>query len=305
MSHVCLETTIANLKLKNPVMPASGTFGWVREFSQFYDVALLGAIIPKTVTLEPRKGNSPQRIVETASGMLNSIGLQNPGFEYFSSEYWPFVRQLDTVHIVNIAARSVEEFVECALRVAELPEIHAIELNASCPNVSHDGRAFGSNATQISELVRNVVTAVDIPIITKLTPNVTDIVELASAAEEAGSAALTVANTFLGMAIDINSAQPVLDNIRGGLSGPAIKPLSLRAVYDVCGAVSIPVIGVGGISSGRDVLEYIMAGACAVQIGTMNFVQQNSALRIISELDVLMEQLGYDTITECIGICKK
>jgi len=296
-----LSTRIGPVVLKNPVMPAAGTFGWVREFAAFYDPSLLGAVIPKTITLEPREGNPPQRAVETPAGMLNAIGLQNPGFEVFRKEHWPYIRSLDTVRIVNVAGETVDEFVRCAEAVSSLEGVDMIELNTSCPNVRRDGAVFGATPERVAEVVRAVKNAVDIPLITKLSPNAADITAVAEAAESAGSAAVSLTNTFLGMAVDTAAARPVLANVRGGLSGPAIKPLSLRMVYDTAGKVKIPVIGVGGISTGEDALEFLMAGACAVQAGTANLVDAYACKRIVEELADALRAHGYGSVEEVIG----
>ncbi len=300
MAQADLTVDLGPLKLKNPVMPASGTYGWVKEFEPFYSPSELGAIIPKTVTLQPRSGNRPQRIVETPSGMLNSIGLQNPGFDVFASDYWPVIRKYDTVRIVNIAGESSAEFIELARKAASLEGADAVELNTSCPNVNRKGEIFGTGSERIQELVAAVKKEISLPVIVKLTPNVTDICQIARAAEDGGADILSLTNTLLGMAIDVDKRVPVLDNIRGGLSGPAIKPVSLRMVYDVSTAVSIPCIGIGGISTGIDAVEFLMAGASAVQVGTANFTDPMACFRIIGEIRSFLDEKGCSSVRDII-----
>jgi len=299
-----LSVNVGPLMLKNPVMPASGTFGWVKEFEPFYDPACLGAVIPKTVTLKPRKGNKPQRVVETASGILNSIGLQNPGFDVFSSEYWPYIQKLDTVRIVNISGESINDIAELAEKAAALKGIHAIELNISCPNIDTEGKIFGTDPERTHRLVQEVKQRISLPVITKLTPNVTDIAKIAQAAAAGGTDSISLTNTFMGMAIDSDSEKPVIGNIRAGLSGPAIKPLSLRMVYDAVGAVDIPVIGIGGISTGRDALEFMMAGASAVQVGTANLADPCASMRIVEELEGILAGKGCPSVSDIIGAAR-
>lgn len=297
-----LTARVGPLTLKNPVMPASGTFGWVREYEKFYDPALLGAVIPKTVTLDARSGNRPQRVVETASGLLNSIGLQNPGFNAFRNEYWPYIEKLDTVKIVNISAETIDEFGKLAEYTADLSGLHAMELNISCPNVNRNGRIFGTDPERIRMLLEHVKKRISIPVITKLTPNVTDITETARAAADGGSDILSLTNTFLGMAIDTSAGKPVISNIRAGLSGPAVKPLSLRMVYDTAQTVDLPIIGIGGITSGQDALEFIMAGASAVQVGTANLADPFACPNILSELGKALAENGCKCMDEAIGV---
>lgn len=299
-----LSVRLGALMLKNPVMPASGTFGYIEEYEEFFDPSRLGAVIPKTVTLKPREGNRPQRVVETASGMLNSIGLQNMGLERFKEEKWPYISSIDTVKIINIAGETIEEFIACAEEVAQLDGVDAVELNISCPNLNSEGKIFGTDAKRTEELVKAVKSSISIPVITKLTPNVTDIVEIANAALKGGSDVLSLTNTFVGMQIDIDSGKPVLGNIRGGLSGPAIKPISLRMVFDTASALDIPVIGMGGIASGRDAVEFLMAGASAVQVGTVNFIDPEACINIINGIEEFLMEKRYKSVDELIGLAQ-
>jgi dihydroorotate dehydrogenase (NAD+) catalytic subunit len=305
MPGVDLAAAVGPLKLKNPVMPASGTYGWAREYEEFYNPSELGAVIPKTITLKSREGNNPQRVVETPAGMLNSIGLQNPGFDAFKEKYWPYIQSLDTVKIVNIAGESITEFTALAERAAGLEGVDALELNISCPNVNMEGKIFGADPERARQLVTAVRKAVDLPLITKLTPNVTDIKEAARAAVDGGTDIISLTNTLLGMAINADTGKPVIGNIRAGLSGPAIKPVALRMVFDVAGAVNIPLIGIGGISSGRDAAEFLMAGASAVQVGTANFTDPRACPRIIEELEGFLQEKGYKGVKDIIGLALK
>jgi dihydroorotate dehydrogenase (NAD+) catalytic subunit len=281
-----LETTIGKVKFKNPIWVASGTFRYGEEFAGFLDLSKIGAIITKTVTLKPREGNPPPRLVETASGLLNSIGLENKGAENFKATHYDRLKKIGTKVIVNIAATSAEEFVECAeaLREENFPD--AFELNLSCPNVEHKQskyRLLAQDPKLTEQIVRAVKNKIKQPIVVKLTPNVTDIAEIAKAAEQGGADAVSLVNTYLGMAVDANTMRPLLGNIVGGLSGPAIKPLALRAVWEVYQNVSIPIIGIGGIMSGTDVAEFMLCGASAVQIGTANLVNPQAYSKISAE----------------------
>lgn len=269
---VDLSVQIGSLQLKNPIMTASGTFGYGEEFSPFVDCGDLGAIVVKGISVAPRPGNPPPRIVETEAGMLNAIGLQNGGIERFIDSKIPMLRKLDATVIVNVLGDSVADYAELARRLEPLPEVAGIEVNISCPNVKKGGVAFGTVPEMAARVTRAVKEHSSKTVIVKLSPNVTDITVIARAVAEAGADAVSLINTLIGMAIDVDSRRPKLANVIGGLSGPAIKPVALRMVYQVAQAVDIPVIGIGGISSLNDVLEFLIAGATAVQIGTANFV---------------------------------
>ncbi len=278
-----LSVKIGKIKLKNPVMVASGTFGCGEEYAQFFDINRLGALVTKTITLEPREGNPSPRTVETPSGMLNAIGLENPGVEKFIEEKISFLRKLRIPVIVSIAGVEVEEYVALAGRLSKIEEISGLELNISCPNVK--GKIFAQDEKITFNLVKAVKKATDVTIITKLSPNVTDITGIARAAEDAGSDAVSLVNTFLGMAIDVKTKRPKLGVVAGGLSGPAIKPIALRMVWEVAKRVSIPVIGMGGIMTTDDALEFLIAGAKAVAVGTANFVNPAAALEIVEGIE--------------------
>ncbi len=276
-----LTTRVGSLLLKNPVMSASGTFGYGLEFSPFYDISRLGAVVVKGLSLRPSPGNAPQRIVETPAGMLNAIGLQNIGVERFIDDVMPRLDDAGAVCVANIYGRTTEEYEEVARRLAERPTPAAIELNVSCPNVKEGGISFGSNPEMLSRLTRRVRAVTQKPLWVKLSPNVTDIGEMARAAEEAGADAVTLINTLVGMAVDPVTRRPRLANITGGLSGPAIRPVALRMVWEACRAVRIPVVGIGGIQSAEDALEFLLVGAAAVQVGTANFRNPNACLEIV------------------------
>ncbi len=288
------------LTLKNPVLVASGTFGYAKEMTAFVDFAELGGIIPKTVTPQPRPGNPPPRTVETASGMLNSIGLDNDGFDQFVAEKLPYLTGLGTSIIVNIAAKTNDDFRRMASRLNEVSGVAAIELNISCPNVS-GGVDFGTDPELAADVVAAVRSSCNIPVIAKLTPNVTSVVPIARAVAEAGADAVSLINTFQGMAIDWRRRRPVLGNVLGGLSGPAIKPLALRIVWQVSQQVKIPIIGIGGIQSIDDVMEFLLAGATAVQVGTANFYNPGLANQLISELPAALASLGVDSVAAVVG----
>lgn len=279
-----LEVEIAGLKLKNPVMVASGTFGYGEEAADFVDLNQLGALVTKTITLEPREGNPPPRVVETPSGMLNSIGLQNKGIDDFIQNRLPFLEQFNTPVIANIAGDSAGEYVELAKRLNGQPTVKGLELNISCPNVHKGGMAYGVDPKLTAELVKKVRRATKLPLIVKLTPNVTDITVIAKAAEKAGADALSLINTVLGMSIDLKTGKSRLGRPFGGLSGPAIRPIAVRMVYQCAQVVKIPLIGIGGIMTTDDALEFLFAGAKAVQVGTGNFVDPRIPLRIAAEL---------------------
>ena len=295
-----LTVRLGRLALKNPVLVASGTFGYAHEFRDIFDVSCVGAVIPKTVTLQPRIGNPPPRTVETPSGLLNSIGLDNDGMEHFIGQHLPRLREIPTEIIVNIAGRTIEEFVELARMIGDQPGVAAIELNISCPNVS-GGVDFGINPDSTAQVVRGVRAACGLPILAKLTPNVTDIVSVAQAAADAGADALSLVNTFLGMAVNWRIRRPILGALTGGLSGPAIKPLALRIVWQVARAVPIPILGVGGISNINDVMEYIVCGASAIQVGTANFFDPTVAARLVRELPAALREAGVTRVSELVG----
>ncbi len=301
MTRPNLTTRLGALTLKNPVTVASGTYGYGSEYADFYDPARLGALFLKGLTLEPRPGNAPQRLVETPSGLMNAIGLQNVGYERFVSEKLPVLEGLDTVIIANLCGSAIEDYVELARRLAELDRIDAAELNISCPNVRHGGMAFGClphSAAQITQAVREVFPK---PLIVKLSPNVTDIAEMARAVEGAGADALSVVNTFVGLAIDIRTRRPKLGNVTGGLSGPAIRPMAVRMVWQCAKAVRIPIVGQGGITTWRDAAEFLLAGASALSIGTANFTNPMAPIEVIEGLETWLAEQGCRSVSEVVG----
>jgi len=295
-----LNVRLNRLKLANPILVASGTFGYAREMTAFVDFGKIGGIIPKTITPLPRAGNPPPRTVETNCGLHNSIGLDNDGLEAFLVKHLEYLLQLDTAIIANIAGRNTAEFVQMAQRLNEFPQLAGLELNISCPNVS-GGVDFGTDPDLTSQVVSQVREACDLPVIAKLTPNVTDVVKIAEAAADAGADAVSLANTFQGMAIDWRSRKPILGNVIGGLSGPAIKPLALRMVWQVAQAVNVPIIGVGGIQSIDDVMEYLVAGATAVQIGTANFYNPGLATQLVEQLSQTLDEQGCQCVADVVG----
>ncbi|MFH1563591.1 MAG: dihydroorotate dehydrogenase [Nitrospirota bacterium] len=294
-----LTVDIAGLKMKNPVMVASGTFGYGEEYAQLIDLNSLGAIVSKGITLAPRLGNFPPRIVETPCGMLNAIGLENVGVEKFIKEKLPYLRQFDTPVIANIAGKTVDEYIELARKLNGL--VDGLEINISCPNVTKGGLEFGQDPSLTYEVVSKVRQVTQLPLIAKLSPNVTDIKVIAKSAEDAGVDAISLINTILGMAIDVNTRRPVLANVTGGLSGPAIKPIALRMVYEVAKVVKVPIIGQGGIMNATDALEFIIAGATAVAVGTANFVDPQVSLKIIEGLKEYLIKNNISHITELSG----
>jgi len=299
-ADVHLDAQLGRLRLANPIMVASGTFGYAREMAGLLDVARLGAILPKTITLSPRAGNPPPRTIETAAGMLNSIGLDNDGVEAFIERQLPYLAGLGTVVIVSIAGKNYDEFVQLASRLDGAAGVDALELNISCPNVS-GGVDFGTDPSMCEKVVSGVRRACSLPILAKLTPNVTDITAIARAAEAGGADAISLINTCLGMAVDWRRRRPILGNILGGLSGPAIKPIALRAVYQVAAAVAIPLVGVGGIATIDDVMEFLVAGATAVQIGTANFYNPTVSLQLLDALPAALAELGARCLADVVG----
>ena len=297
-----LNVDIHKLSLKNPVMTASGTYGYGTQYSDFYDPSLLGAIVLKGTTGQPRQGNAYPRMAETPSGMLNAVGLQNIGVEAFCNEVYPTIKHLDTNIIVNVSGSSIEEYCDVASQIDALPLVPAIELNISCPNVKKGGMGFGTNPDMAAQVVAAVRRVYHKTLIVKLTPNVTSIVEIAKAAEGAGADALSLINTVLGMAVDVKRRRPVLSTVTGGLSGPCVKPIAVRCVWQVAKAVAVPVIGLGGISTAYDALEFLMAGATAVQVGTANFVNPTAPVDIVKGLQQYCEENNISNISEIIGI---
>ena len=292
---------IGGITLKNPVMTASGTYGYGLEYSDFIDLSKLGGIVVKGTTLNPRQGNPYPRMAETPSGMLNAVGLQNKGVEYFCSEIYPSIKDIDTHMIVNVSGSTIEDYMATAERIAELDKIPAIELNISCPNVKEGGMAFGVTCAGAAEVVRAVRKIYPKTLIVKLSPNVTDITEIARAVEVEGADSISMINTLLGMAIDVKSRKPILSTVTGGLSGPAVKPVALRMVWQTAKVVSIPIIGMGGISSCEDAIEFLLAGASAVQVGTYNFVDPTITTKIASGIEDYLVQNNMTDVSELIG----
>jgi dihydroorotate dehydrogenase (NAD+) catalytic subunit len=298
--EVQLEVELGRLRLPNPIMVASGTFGYAREMSGLVDLSRLGGIVPKTITRDPRAGNRPWRTIETPAGMLNSIGLDNDGLEAFIELHVPYLRTLGVPIVVSVAGKTLDEFIEMPARLDEVEGLAAIELNISCPNVS-GGVDFGTDARMCEQVVRGARGACRLPIIAKLTPNVTRISEIAQAAAAGGADAISLINTCLGMAIDWRRRRPLLGNTLGGLSGPAIKPIALRAVYQVAQAVRTPIIGIGGIATIDDVMEFLVAGATAVQVGTANFYRPRATMEILDALPAALCQLGARNVGDVVG----
>ena len=297
-----LETKIHNIVLKNPVMTASGTFGYGEEFADFIDLSRLGGIIVKGTTGERRQGNPYPRMAETPSGMLNAVGLQNVGVETFCKEVYPCIKNIDTNILVNVSGSSIEEYCTVAEQVDALENIPGIELNISCPNVKKGGMGFGTDPAMAAQVVKEVRKVYHKTLIVKLTPNVTSVVEIAKAVEQAGADSVSLINTLLGMAIDVERQRPYLSTITGGLSGPCVKPVAVRMVWQVAHAVQIPVVGLGGISCAADALEFLMAGAKAVQVGTANFLDPAVTVKIVDGLQDYCERHGISDINEIIGI---
>ncbi|MBR4594714.1 MAG: dihydroorotate dehydrogenase [Bacteroidaceae bacterium] len=298
---VQLNTKIGSLELKNPVMTASGTFGYGTEYADFMDINRLGAIIVKGTTLNPRQGNPYPRMAETPSGMLNAVGLQNKGADYFVDHIYPEVRKFQTNVIVNVSGSCIEDYVQCASIINTLDDIPAIELNISCPNVKQGGMAFGVKPESAAQVVSAVRKAYDKTLIVKLSPNVTDITEIARAVEGAGADSVSLINTMLGMAIDAEKRKPILSTITGGMSGPAVKPVALRMVWQTAKAVKIPVIGLGGICSATDAIEFLLAGASAIQIGTANFIDPSVSEKVVDGIQEYLERHGFASVQDIIG----
>ncbi|QED47478.1 dihydroorotate dehydrogenase [Cytobacillus dafuensis] len=296
-----LQVSLPGLELKNPIMPASGCFGFGREFSELFDLSLLGAIMIKATTFEPRFGNQTPRVAETSAGMLNAIGLQNPGLEKVINEELRWLEQFDVPIIANVAGSLEEDYIAVAKEISKAPNVHALELNISCPNVKTGGIAFGTIPEVAKNLTKKVKEVSEVPVYVKLSPNVTNIVEMAKAVEDGGADGLTMINTLIGMRIDIKTGNPILANKTGGLSGPAIKPVAIRMIHEVSQHVHLPIIGMGGVQTAEDVIEYYYAGASAVAVGTANFVDPFVCPTIIEELPELIRSLGFEHISECTG----
>lgn len=296
-----LNVNIGNLQLKNPVMTASGTFGYGIEFADFVDLTQIGGIFVKGTTIEHREGNPYPRMAETPAGMLNAVGLQNKGADYFANNIYPNIKDIDTHMIVNVSGSTVETYVECAEKIAALDKIPAIELNISCPNVKHGGMAFGVTCAGAAEVVRAVRKVYPKTLIVKLSPNVTDITEIARAVEAEGADAVSLINTLLGMAIDAEKRKPILSTVTGGLSGPCVKPIALRMVWQTYNAVKIPIIGLGGISNWKDAVEFMLAGSSAIQIGTYNFVDPAISVKTVEGINDYLDKHGFKSVTEIIG----
>jgi dihydroorotate dehydrogenase (NAD+) catalytic subunit len=296
-----MKVNINGVEFKNPVIAASGTFGFGNEYNNFYDVGILGGISSKGLTINPKEGNDGLRVYETPSGMMNSVGLNNPGIDAFIKNELPKMRKLGTNVIANIGGGCLEDY-EAAIEKINNSDVDMIELNISCPNVKHGGMAFGIKSEVAYDVVKKIKDMSKKPLMVKLSPNAEDIVEMAIKCQEAGADSISLINTLKGMAIDVYKRKPVFNNITAGLSGPAIKPVALRMVYEVAKAVEIPVIGLGGISSGKDAIEFMMAGASAIQIGTINFVNPMAGKEIIEEMEAFLKEQGIKDINEIVGI---
>ena len=296
-----LRTSIGKLELANPVMTASGTFGYGTEFADFVDLDRLGGVIVKGTTLHHREGNPYPRMAETPAGMLNAVGLKNKGVDYFCEKIYPTIKDYKTNMIVNVSGSAIEDYVATAERINALENIPAIELNISCPNVKQGGMAFGVTAKGAEEVVSAVRKAYDKTLIVKLSPNVTDITEIARAAEAAGADSVSLINTMLGMAIDAERRRPVLSTITGGMSGPAVKPIALRMVWQVAKAVGIPVVGLGGISNATDAIEFLLAGASAIEVGTANFMDPAVTGKIVDGINEYLDRHGFASVRDIIG----
>lgn len=296
-----LTVNIGKLHLKNPVMTASGTFGYGKEYSDFIDLSRIGGIFVKGTTIRNRQGNDYPRMAETPSGMLNAVGLQNKGVDYFVSNIYPEIKDFDTNVIVNVSGSTIEDYVECTEKLVDLDKIPAIELNISCPNVKEGGMAFGVCADSAADVTRAVRKVWDKTLIVKLSPNVTDVTEIARAVEAEGADSVSLINTLLGMAIDINKRRPVLSTVTGGLSGPCVKPVALRMVWQTYNAVKIPVIGMGGISCWQDAIEFILAGSSAIQIGTHNFIDPTISVKVLDGIKEYLDKNNISSICDLVG----
>lgn len=296
-----LATLLPGLSLKNPIMPASGCFGFGKEYAKLYDLSQLGAIMIKATTPETRLGNPTPRVAETPSGMLNAIGLQNPGLKKVLENELTWLEQYEVPIIANVAGYTTEDYVTVAEAISQAPNVHALELNISCPNVKQGGITFGTDPLIAEELTKAVKAVSSVPVYVKLSPNVTDIGEIAKAVEAGGADGITMINTLLGLRLDTKTGRPVIANVTGGLSGPAIKPVALRMVYDVAQKVSIPIIGMGGITNIDDVVDFLSAGVSAVAIGTANFVDPFICPNLIEQLPAKLDELGFNTVTELVG----
>jgi len=300
-TSVNMAVNLGRLKLKNPVMTASGTFGYGEEYADYVDLSQLGAIVVKGLSLKPRLGNPPPRIMETAGGMLNAIGLQNIGVDAFIDEKLPFLKKFDVKVIANIYGETYDEYIKIAKKLSMAKGVHALEVNISCPNVKRGGVSFGSDPKTAAQVTRKIKDETSLPVIVKLTPNVTDIAAIAEAVEKAGADAISLINTLTGMSVDLKTRMPHLKNITGGLSGPAIKPIALRMVWQVVQRVSVPVIGIGGIMTAEDALEFLVLGAKAVQIGTANFVNPHATIDILEEMQNYLQRNKIKDINQIIG----
>lgn len=299
-----LNIQIGNLSLKNPVMTASGTFGYGKEYTDFIDISRIGGIFVKGTTLLPREGNDYPRMAETPAGMLNAVGLQNKGVEFFINNIYPEIKDFDTHIIVNVSGSTIEDYVKCAEKLAHLEKIPAIELNISCPNVKEGGMAFGTSACSAAAVTKAVREVFHKTLIVKLSPNVTDITEIARAVEAEGADAVSLINTLLGMAIDIKARVPKLSTITGGLSGPCVKPIAIRMVWQTFNAIKIPIIGMGGISCWEDAIEFILAGSSAVQIGTYNFVDPTISEKVVEGITHYLDEHNISSVSDLVGALK-
>lgn len=300
-----LEVKLPGLNLKNPIIPASGTFGFGEEVSKLYDLSILGGIMIKATTVEPRLGNDTPRVCEVYGGMLNAIGLANPGLDVVIEKKLPFLKQFDTEIIANVAGKCIEDYVEVARRISKEDVVKALELNISCPNVKEGGIAFGTNPDVAYEITKAVKAVSKKPVYVKLSPNVTNIVEMAKAVERGGADGITMINTLTGMRIDLKKGKPVLANKTGGFSGPAIKPIAIRMIYEVYKNVNIPIIGMGGVMNAEDVLEFLYAGASAVAVGTANLIDPYVCKKIIEDLPLVLKKYGFNSVEEAIGYAHK
>ena len=300
-----LAVKLPGLNLKNPVIPASGCFGFGREFAEYYDLSRLGSIMIKAATDEPRIGNPTPRVAETPGGMLNAIGLQNPGVDVIIERELPFLEQYNLPIIANVAGKTLEEYVTVAEKISKAPNVAALEIKISCPNVKEGGIAFGTDANVAAQLTKAIKEVSSVPVYIKLSPNVTNVVEIAKAVEAAGADGITMINTLLGMRFDLKTGKTILANGTGGLSGPAIKPVALRMIHDVYKNVNIPIIGMGGIETAEDVLEFLYAGASAVAVGTANFINPYACVDIIDRLPEVLDKYGFEKLSDAVGYAHK